>query len=191
MISKKKMNAVKRDVRDIGFWTVKSNGSQLKNPDISGAIYTLRIQYSYTQTQCDDGARDVRVLELTPVMLHIGSADPNFSLFEVGRKSRVFKDKMEEWVDKLNIHKIQTQTFLFANLNHFSLISYTIYFRCNIFCLPWILNEPYHNDVCSWIFRFWICTILHTPVTQAAYIGPTFIQFIFIGRILLLRIWRK
>ena len=33
---------------------------QLKNHDISGALYTLRIQY--TQTQCEDGARDVRVL---------------------------------------------------------------------------------------------------------------------------------
>ena len=39
-----------------------SNGSQLKNPDISGALYTLRIQYSYTQTQFKDGARDVGVL---------------------------------------------------------------------------------------------------------------------------------
>ena len=38
-------------------------GSQLKNPDISGALYILRIQYSYTQTQCEDGARDVRVLQ--------------------------------------------------------------------------------------------------------------------------------
>merc|ERR1712131_363048 len=27
------------------------NWSRLKNPDISGALYTLRIQYSYTQTQ--------------------------------------------------------------------------------------------------------------------------------------------
>ena len=32
------------------------NGSQLKNPDISGALYTLRIQYWYTQAQCEDGA---------------------------------------------------------------------------------------------------------------------------------------
>ena len=44
-----------------------NNGSQLKNPDFSGALSTLRIQYSYTQTQCEDGARDVRVLLLTPV----------------------------------------------------------------------------------------------------------------------------
>ena len=36
---------------------LKLNGSQLKNPDI----------YSYTQTQCEDGARDVRVLKLTLV----------------------------------------------------------------------------------------------------------------------------
>ena len=34
-----------------------------------GAIYTLIIQYKYTQTQCEDGARDVRVLWLTPVSL--------------------------------------------------------------------------------------------------------------------------
>ena len=25
---------------------------------ISGALFTLRIQYEYTQTQCDEGARD-------------------------------------------------------------------------------------------------------------------------------------
>ena len=45
----------------------KCNGSQLKKPDISGALFTLRIQYSYTQTQCEDGARAVRVLQQTPV----------------------------------------------------------------------------------------------------------------------------
>ena len=44
------------------WWGSNSNGSQIKNPDISGALYTLRIQYSYTQTQFEDGARDVRVL---------------------------------------------------------------------------------------------------------------------------------
>ena len=51
----------------LGRKKTQTNGSQLKNPDISGAPYTLRIQYSYTQTQCEDGARDVRVLQLTPV----------------------------------------------------------------------------------------------------------------------------
>ena len=39
-----------------------SNGSQLNNPNISGALYTLRFQYSYTQSQCEDGVRDVRIL---------------------------------------------------------------------------------------------------------------------------------
>ena len=38
------------------------NGSVLKNPEICGALYTLRIQYSYIQIQCEDGARDFRVL---------------------------------------------------------------------------------------------------------------------------------
>ena len=41
---------------------ISNNGSQLKNPDISGAHYTLRIQYNYTRTQCEDYARDVRIL---------------------------------------------------------------------------------------------------------------------------------
>ena len=44
------------------------NESQLKNLDISGALYTLRIQYEYIKTQCEGGARDVRVLLLTPVI---------------------------------------------------------------------------------------------------------------------------
>ena len=35
-----------------------SNRGQLKNPDISGTLYTLRIQYWFTQTQNEDGARD-------------------------------------------------------------------------------------------------------------------------------------
>ena len=48
---------------------VSPNGSQFKNPDISGAPYTFRIKYWYTQTQCENGARDVRVLLLTPVSL--------------------------------------------------------------------------------------------------------------------------
>ena len=26
--------------------------------DISGALFTLRIQYEYSQTQCNEGARD-------------------------------------------------------------------------------------------------------------------------------------
>ena len=49
-------------VTNIDVATITINGSQLKNPDISGALYTLRIQYSHSQTQCEDGARDVRVL---------------------------------------------------------------------------------------------------------------------------------
>ena len=46
-------------------WTLfqySYNRGPLKNLDISGDFYTLRIQYEYTQTQCEDGARDVRVL---------------------------------------------------------------------------------------------------------------------------------
>ena len=37
------------------------NGSQSMNPDIFGALYTLKIQYLYTQTRYEDGARDVWV----------------------------------------------------------------------------------------------------------------------------------
>ena len=44
------------------------NESVLKNPEISGALYTLGIQYLYTQIQCEDGARDFRVLYYTLVI---------------------------------------------------------------------------------------------------------------------------
>ena len=37
---------------DAIYYYLAYHGSQFKNPDISGALYTLRIQYSYTQTQC-------------------------------------------------------------------------------------------------------------------------------------------
>ena len=49
------------------YYYLAYNGSQLKNPDISGALYKLKIQYSYTRTQCEDGDRDIRVLKLTSV----------------------------------------------------------------------------------------------------------------------------
>ena len=39
----------------------EDNRSQLKNPDILGALYILRIQYKYAQTHCEDGAKDVKV----------------------------------------------------------------------------------------------------------------------------------
>ena len=41
------------------------NGSQLENPDISGAIFTLTS--SILNSQCVEGARDVRELQLTPI----------------------------------------------------------------------------------------------------------------------------
>ena len=33
---------------------MRCNGCQFKNPDISGAFYTFRIQYLHTQIQCED-----------------------------------------------------------------------------------------------------------------------------------------
>jgi len=38
------------------------NRGKLKNPYIFGALFTLKIPFKYTQTQCEDGARAVRVL---------------------------------------------------------------------------------------------------------------------------------
>ena len=38
-----------------------SNGSQLKNPDTSGAIFTLSLSI-ILNSQCVEGARDIRVL---------------------------------------------------------------------------------------------------------------------------------
>ena len=41
---------------------LKGNGGQLKNPDISGAIFTLSSSIRILNSQCVEGARDVRVL---------------------------------------------------------------------------------------------------------------------------------
>ena len=49
------------DQRQERYTNTTLNRGQLKDPDISGALDTLRIQYYYSQTQCEDGARDVRV----------------------------------------------------------------------------------------------------------------------------------
>ena len=38
------------------------NGSQLKNHDISGAIFTLSLSIRILNSQCVEGGRDVRVL---------------------------------------------------------------------------------------------------------------------------------
>ena len=46
----------------VSFITFTSNGSQLKNPDISGAIFTLSLSLLILNSQCVDGARGVRVL---------------------------------------------------------------------------------------------------------------------------------
>ena len=41
------------------FITAQCKVSLLINADIPGAPFTLRIQYEYTQTQCEEGARQV------------------------------------------------------------------------------------------------------------------------------------
>ena len=46
----------------IRFLGLKRNGSQIKNPDISGAIFTLSLSILILNSQCVEGARDVRVL---------------------------------------------------------------------------------------------------------------------------------
>ena len=50
------------DQRQERYTNTTLNRGQLKNPDKSGALYTLRIQYKCTQTLCGDGARDVSSL---------------------------------------------------------------------------------------------------------------------------------
>ena len=51
-----------------------NNRGKLK---ISGALYTLRIQYQNTQTECENCARDVRVLKLTPVRIQTAYTLPS------------------------------------------------------------------------------------------------------------------
>ena len=48
----------------LGVNVTEANGSQLKNPDISGAIFALGSSKLILNSQCVEGARDVRVLEI-------------------------------------------------------------------------------------------------------------------------------
>ena len=41
--------------------STQGNGSISKEIDFTGALFTLRIQYEYTQTQCKEGASDVNI----------------------------------------------------------------------------------------------------------------------------------
>ena len=53
----------------------------------------MRIQYQYTQIQSEDGARDVRVLKLTPVTLPtIANFDNRVEIFD---KSNRFLKKFQ------------------------------------------------------------------------------------------------
>ena len=59
------------------------NGSQLMNPDISSAIFTLSLSILILNSQCVEGARYVRVRWLTPIksrMLHPSAKSRPFSL---------------------------------------------------------------------------------------------------------------
>ena len=67
-----------------------TNGSQFKNPDISGALYTFRIQFEYTQSQCEDGARDLRVLLRIPVTYSIAYRNSNCTSHkEINKRRRI------------------------------------------------------------------------------------------------------
>ena len=44
-----------------------NNESQLKNPDLSGAIFTLSLSILILNSQCVEGARDVRVIKVSPI----------------------------------------------------------------------------------------------------------------------------
>ena len=54
------------------FCVIIGNESQLNNPDISGAIFTLSLIIVKRNTQFLEGARDVRGFQLTPIILKEG-----------------------------------------------------------------------------------------------------------------------
>ena len=56
----------------------EGNGSQLMNPDISGVIFTLSLSILILNSQCVEGARDVKVLKLTSVSCHQNTLPPIF-----------------------------------------------------------------------------------------------------------------
>ena len=47
----------------------KSNASPSINIDITGALFTLRIQYEFIRTQCKEGATDANVYRRTPLKI--------------------------------------------------------------------------------------------------------------------------
>ena len=49
--------------------STQDNGSQLKNPDISCAIFKLSLSIQKLNSQCVEGAKYVRILPLTPIIL--------------------------------------------------------------------------------------------------------------------------
>ena len=49
--------------------TFENNGSQWKNPDIPGAIFTLSLSTLILNSQCVEGTKYVRVLKLTPIII--------------------------------------------------------------------------------------------------------------------------
>ena len=51
-----------RVIKRTRYLHIPSNGSKLKNPDISAAIFTLSLSLRILNSQCEEGAIDVRVL---------------------------------------------------------------------------------------------------------------------------------
>ena len=47
----------------------RNNGNQLKNPSMSGVIFTLSLRILIVHSQCEEGAREAGVLKLSPVIL--------------------------------------------------------------------------------------------------------------------------
>ena len=48
--------------------SIKRLNAIQKNVDISGALFLLRIQFKFTQTQCEEGTRDVNINWVTMVI---------------------------------------------------------------------------------------------------------------------------
>ena len=60
------------------------NGSQLKNPDISGAIFILSLSILIQHSECVEGAKYVRVISLTPIIFVSPEGTEHFSLSSAG-----------------------------------------------------------------------------------------------------------
>ena len=120
---------------------------------ISGALFTLRIQYEYTQTQCDEGTRDgidiwiynmgiIPIFHLSEAQFFKSFLDLPPSYEEVMRsKEKVLNRKLEIMRNQLETLEDYAQAGFLENLD-LSLVNQSLSNRSHLKTLQRIQNQP-------------------------------------------------